>query len=467
MQNIETETRRVLMEEGIAGCGQRLVAACSGGRDSICLLHVLEKLRQELQFELCAVYVHHGLRPEADQEAAWLMGLADQWGIPCRIRYVNVLERVKHTGESIEEAARNLRYAVLREEADGGYIVTAHHLEDQAETVLLHLIRGCGLKGLGGMERRQNQILRPFLGIRRERIDEYIQENHLKYMEDASNADDAYTRNWIRVRLLPLLREKNPAISRTLGEMADLLREEEVYMEEEAEKHYSEVCPEGELRISAWKTLPEALRRRLLRLWLERSGGLRDIQSVHIQMLTELCGKQTGSRMMLPGGRVFYKSYDRLCQENTVQPSQAETLLYIDGTWHETPWGEFRAQYSKNPGEKTGKIPDYPYTKWVSCDTITEPLCIRTRRTGDYIGAGGGRKSLKKYMIDQKIPQEQRGKMVLAAVGSHIVWIVTERMSDGCRLKQGEKKAVRLDYRPAGQEKEEVRTCRNQEEIIQ
>ena len=310
--------------------GQRAAVALSGGRDSVCLLHMVRGLAHQLSIELMAVHVHHGLRAEADEDEAFCRCPCQKWGIELIVERVNVPQRVQETGETVEEAARMLRYQVFEELVKSGQtdrILLAHHQQDQAETVLLHLLRGSGLTGLCGMKAQRLPYVRPMLEVLKAKIDGYIQEYHLPFVEDASNQDTVYRRNHIRHRLLPLLeQEYNPEIVTALSRMAELLQEEEAFLEEQM----PQVPMEGQLSVSWLLQYPVNLQRRILRKWLRQNGLKTDVQQVHLQQLMELAQGATGRRISLPKGLTVQKSYDILVIRRSGLERDMKQLLQED-----------------------------------------------------------------------------------------------------------------------------------------
>ena len=471
---MERQVERFLQRFQAVSSDCSLIAACSGGRDSVCLLHILSILQVRLGYKLKAVYVHHGLRQEADEEAGWLKALCEEKQIGFAVRYADVAGRAARERESVEEAARHLRYQLLEEEAEKEerqgqtvWILTAHHGKDQAETVLLHLLRGCGLKGLVGMEERRGRILRPFLSMDREEIDRYVQENHLEYREDTSNQDIRYTRNWIRCRLLPVLKEQNPSVNRNLCEMASLLRLDEEYLESQANQLLPDVLRGDSLQLDVLKKQPEAIRYRIFRMYLEEWGGLRNVSLDHIRLLDGLMSSQSGAQAQLPGGRIFRREFDRIrpVREQAFSSGEAELNMTGERVQCRGIKGSFSAQRTENPYRNFKKIPNLRYTKWVDCDTITGRLLIRTRRPGDYLTAGGGRQRLKKFMINQKIALDERDRIPLVADGAHILWIVGYRLSDLCRVGPDSERIVQINYYDEENPQEEVKSCRNQKKM--
>ena len=415
--------KQMLQKHKMVQPGQSLTVALSGGIDSVCLLHVLCQLQPEMQYKLQAVHVHHGLRAEADEDESFCRQLCNRWQIPLTVCRVDVPQRVEQSGESIEEAARNLRYGAFQT-LQTDRIALAHHQQDQAETLLLHLLRGSGLTGLCAMRPVRLPYVRPFLEISRGQIEAYAAQQKLPHAEDASNQDTAFRRNRIRHELLPLLaREYQPEIVKILAQTAGRLQEEEDYLEARPP------CAEGpELSIQWLQGYPVNLQKRILRGWLADQGYDRDIAQVHVDQLLDLVQGQSGRRISLPKGLTVAKSYDILhicssaaCLQEKMQfPSFEMELLSL---------AEAMKQWNSHE-----QIPALPEEKWLDADALTQMPVWRTRRSGDYIMAAGGRKKLKEFMIDAKIPREQRERIPLLADGSHILWIYGYRISDGARL---------------------------------
>ena len=429
--------------------GQRAAVALSGGRDSVCLLHMVRGLAHQLSIELMAVHVHHGLRAEADEDEAFCRRLCQKWGIELVVERVNVPQRVQETGETVEEAARMLRYQVFEELVKSGQtdrILLAHHQQDQAETVLLHLLRGSGLTGLCGMKAQRLPYVRPMLEVSKARIDGYIQEYHLPFVEDASNQDTAYRRNHIRHRLLPLLeQEYNPEIVTALSRMAELLQEEEAFLEEQV----PQVPKEGQLSVSWLLQYPVNLQRRILRKWLKQNGLKTDVQQVHLQQLMELAQGATGRRISLPKGLTVQKSYDILVIRRSGLESDMKQLLQEHGSAmpQEFPSFEMERMSAAAVCSQWGcpeQIPALPEEKWLSADGLLDMPVWRTRKPGDYITLGSGRKKLKEFMIDEKIPREVRETVPLLADGSHVLWVYGYRISETVKITENTQQVLHV-----------------------
>ena len=443
VENVEKQLRKMLQP------GQRAAVALSGGRDSVCLLHLMQGLAHKLSTELLAVHVHHGLRVEADEDEAFCRNLCQSYGIELVTVRVKVPERVRQTGETVEEAARTLRYEVFEQLVQSGKadrIVLAHHQQDQAETVLLHLLRGSGLTGLCGMKAQRLPYLRPLLEVPKAEIDAYIQKHELPFVEDATNMDTAYRRNHLRHRLLPLLeQEYNPEIVSALCKMAALLQEEEAYLENQTPH-----VPAGqEISVSWLEQYPLNLQRRILRKWLRQNGLAADVQQVHLLQLMDLAKGATGRRISLPKGLTVQKSYDILIIHRSAEKSILESTLekHEPSVSQKDPVFEMEFLPMAAARRQWGgheQVPAWPEEKWLSGDALLNPPEWRNRRPGDYIMLAGGRKKIKDFMIDEKIPREIRDQIPLLVDGSHVLWMYGYRISEAVKITENTQRVLHV-----------------------
>ena len=426
--------------------GDRIIAAVSGGADSVCLLLILEHLGKEIPFSLRAVHVHHGLRgEEADRDAEFTRRLCEDMGIPIKILYGNVRELAAKEGYSQEEAGRLLRYQLLEQEAElweqedtgkngGGEtapvkIAAAHHGDDNTETILYHLFRGTGLLGLGGIRPVRGRIVRPLLCVGREDILAYLKERGQTFCLDSTNESDMYTRNRIRNEILPLIcREVNARAGEHVRQAGERIRQADDFIRAMARKWL-----EQRLDTEEWDKdracripddlleEPEILQTYVLQCALGKfAGSGKDVTARHIENLRDLLMGPVGRRGSLPGGIRAEREYRFL--RLTRFPENA-------GAGEEKKAPE--AVFTVFPREKNCEFPKNQYTKWFDYDKIKHILSVRTRRTGDYITlAGGGKKSVKAYMIDEKIPASQRDSVFLLADENHILWIIGYRISE-------------------------------------
>lgn len=432
--------------------GDGVIVALSGGADSVCLLVVLNELKKILGIRLMAVHIHHGLRgKEADRDSYYAKELSDSLGIPFACVQVDAAACAKSQKISVEEAGRRLRYEILeqkRQEFGGEKIAVAHHGDDQAETILYHLFRGSGLKGLGGIRPVRDRIIRPLLCADREEILAYLKEKGIPYCEDSTNQSLDYTRNRLRHQILPEVKEQinSRAVENILhaGEMA---AKADVYFEKQADafikEHGSWQEDENGKRLAcrvkeqALLEEEEILRSYVIRRMIEGiQDSMKDITLVHVESAAALLLGPCGKRVDLPYALTAEKSSGELWIKKKQNGSLVEN--------RERP-GLPEPKYTVFLYKKGQEIPKNGYTKWFDYDKIKCTLSIRYRQTGDYITlAGGKRKTVKAFMIDEKIPRQERDRIPLVAEGSHILWIAGYRISEYYKITNDTKTVLQI-----------------------
>ncbi len=414
----------------------RIIVGVSGGMDSIALLHLLYSWKdaEERAWTLTTVHIHHGLRgAEADLDQRFVEEFCASLGIPCIVRRFDVKAEAKRRGLGEEETGRLLRYEVFQEIAgEEGRIAVAHHQNDQAETLLMRLCRGTGLTGLAGMAPVRENICRPLLFCSREEIERYCRENHLQWREDRTNQQDIYTRNKLRLRILPLLEEINPKAAAHIAETAQLLAEEEDFLAQQAAEAYEKAVlpsPTGKVRLDrvALKTLHPALRRRVLRKAMAEFLPA-DASQAQIQALEDLLKKTTGKRRDLLGGVCAENCYETLVLSFQKEEKQ-KGFCYALPSEGEVYIEETDLKLTLWRSEKKEEIALDGCTNVFDYDKISENLFCRTRREGDFIRLSGGRKKIKELFIDEKIPRGEREKIPLITMGQEVLWISTLRVS--------------------------------------
>ena len=448
------KVRDYMREHEMTAPGDAVIVALSGGADSVCLLMVLKQLATP-EFLLRAVHVHHGIRgAEADRDEAFAQKLCESLSVPLCVAYCHVPAYAAEHGLSEEEAGRILRYQVLEKEAGKWEqelpagsrvkIALAHHRDDNAETILHHLLRGSGLTGLAGIRPVQGRRIRPLLCVGREEIRAYLEAGHISWCEDSTNQSPDYTRNRIRSQVLPLLKTAvNEQAEEHILQAGQIIGQADAYLRQQAEEIWQEaVCGREEdlaaIPLTAFARQPEILKTYLIRHMLDQlHPGWKDIGSRHFTAIAELAGKPVGSRLDLPGGLMARTGYETLeIVRKTEREVSVKTESGADGEIHgrQTVPELHMTVFSR---QKDQEIPKNQYTKWFDYDKIKGTLSVRTRRTGDYlILPSGGSKTIARYMIDEKIPKEKREQILLLAEGSHVLWVVGFRISEYYKIEE-------------------------------
>lgn len=424
-----------------------VIAGISGGADSVCLLFMLLKLQKELGFSLMAVHVNHGIRgAEAERDEAYVKRLCRQWNVRLKVYRENVPAYAKEHGMTEEEAGRDIRrtcFCKVLKEWGGTKIALAHHENDNVETLLWNLCRGTGIRGLGGIAPVNDVWIRPLLCVKRREIESYLKKRGISYCTDTTNADRRYMRNRIRMDVIPYLEDcVNTESVSHMGKTMERMYELEQYILEEVGQ-YKESCTGWKnggriIRQTEYTKIPKALRDNVLHeILCETAGRRKDIEEVHVQMLRDLFTKQVGKRIDLPYGVTAIRTYEGVrFEKNIPEASYAgdENELF-----------SIRV-FDREPGNVT--FPEKIYTKWFDYDIIKNTVKIRHRIAGDsiVINRYGGRKKLKQYFTDQKVPQEDRDKIWIAADGDEVLWIVGYRQSQKYQITEKTTKILEIQY---------------------
>ena len=501
----EQKIRNMMKRCRMVSPGQRILAAVSGGADSVCLLAVLHALAPELSFSLEAVHVEHGIRGEESlQDCAYVKRLCGKLGVRLTVRHIHVPELARQSGRTEEEEARIQRYRIFEETAEqcgAQRVAVAHHLGDQAETVLWNLIRGSGLRGLRGIlpvrPLRDGQaasplVVRPLLETSREEIEQYLEACGLSYRTDRTNLDKTVTRNKIRHDILPDLIKLNAQAPRHIAQAAEEAAEAEAYLERVTARA-AEGCihcqADGQpvLLLARWQKEEPFIRRRLLRECIRRASGngsLKDIGAVHVEALMGLACGEGEKSVRLPGGLTAVRLYGQIRFLSGAEALSGAVLpaagaLYAQDArpgerWVEVPFsGRQMVHYGGYcfslecgcAGESGICIPKKRFTKWIAYATIaqkeSQKLCFRTRRPGDVlvVRQDGSRKKLSDYLIDEKIPSSLRDRVVLLAIGSEVLWVAGMRISEKARVTPGSAYVKVSCSTLEGQEVEDEREC--------
>ena len=354
---------------------------------------------------------------------------------------------------SVEEAGRHLRYQIFEKERldfSGTKIAVAHHRDDQAETILYNLFRGTGLKGLGGMRPLRDRIVRPLLCVGREEILAYLEEKRISYCEDSTNAQTDYVRNRIRRRILPEIREE---VNRRAGEnilhAGEMAAQADAYLEKQAEK-ILKARGVGEMEASGLRPAcgidaavllaeDNIIRNYVIRRMIRSvNESMKDITMTHVESAAALLFGSDRRQVDLPCGLIAVRTNGELWikrkeQEEPVDKERDFLLPELD--------------FKTFPYKKGQEIPKNGYTKWFDYDKIKCALSVRYRKTGDYMTlAGGGRKTIKSFMIDEKIPKDEREKIPLVAEGSHVLWVIGYRISEYYKITDDTHTVIQIQF---------------------
>ncbi len=437
---MKTEVLARCRRERLFSAGDRVIAAVSGGADSMAMLWCLHSLQEELGITLCAAHFNHGLRgTEADEDEAFVRAFCAAHGIECFAGRADVAAFAKESGMTQEEAAREKRYEFLLS-LPCDRIATAHNADDNAETVLLHLLRGSGLRGLCGIPPKRGRIVRPMLSVTREEILLFLREEGVAWREDRTNEEDDCLRNRLRHHVMPLLYSEAPDLLKKLLRSCELLRGEDELLDKLAGKLLE---PDGDgYRIAPLLTADDALQKRALRLILRESLPQNAAQS-HIAALQSLLRSNDPSAQLdLPNGLTARRRYDTLAiTEGGKIPSFPETALNVPGVTH-IP--ELRLRVVCTVEEKFQKQGNTAFQFAVKYDMIaTDALKLRPRRTGDRMQMDGGyTKTLKKLLIERRIPRDKRESLPVLTGGERVLAVLGLGVSADCRAENNRRALV-------------------------
>ena len=433
--------------------GDLIVAGVSGGADSVCMLMQLVEYKNEVDFELKVVHINHLIRDDASLDANFVKELCDRYNIEFLLFEEDVEKQAKELGLSTEEAGRRIRYQRFNEVManKAGKIAVAHNRNDVAETTLFNIFRGTGIEGLASLLPVNGNIIRPLIGVSRKDIEEYLLNNNQSYRTDSTNATNDYARNKIRNVILPYA--ENEIVTgatnhvSSLSEKMILVRS---YIEKEVNRIYDDIVIENkdiEVPIGRMKEQDELIQQELVLKILDKlTIGRKDIGQVHVEAVLSLLDKQGEKKIDLPYNMEAIKQYDKLIVREKSKGS-LESLVHdiSENSDIELP-NEMHIKTKVFLYEPGMLIPQNTYTKWFDYDKITECLKLRTRMPGDYLTVNDKlqKKSLKDYMIDIKIPKDEREKQLIIADSNHVVWVVGYRISEQYKVSDSTKKIIEI-----------------------
>ncbi len=436
--------------------GERVLVGVSGGIDSVVLLHLLHALRHKLDIELHIAHLNHQFRgDEAKRDADFVRRLAQQLKIPCTIESSNVPAVIRQQKLSPQDAARQVRYRffdTVAERTHSHKIATAHHADDQAETVLIGLIRGVGLHGLGGIQPVLNEnIIRPLLTTSRADIKAFAQAENIDFVVDSSNSSRKYLRNAVRLDVLPLLQEQfSPAIVTRLTRYAQIFQEDAFFIDKIAVRLYRKICQESpggiQLDLELFSQQDVTIQRAVLYKAFEALTGVRhELHTGHVRSVIRLFTCQTtGKQLSLPRKTMASRSYNigylqKRTNRSPLKEAVSPVVLAVPGRTEfdailiETEIltekaDEFRMRQSRDTQDVIEQGVDY--------DRLAGPLLVRFRLPGDRFHPLGmsGKKRVKKFFIDRKVPRNKRHIIPFFVDTQGIVWIVGYEIDERVKL---------------------------------
>ncbi len=477
-----------------------IVVGVSGGPDSFCLLHLLTRLAAQFDLTLTVAHLNHQLRAEAAGDAKFVKEITTEWDLPFVAESQDVAQVAAQRKQSIEEAARQVRYAFLWRAAQAvraNKIAVGHNAGDQVETILMHFLRGSGLLGLRGMRpvtsiaglRLHSDdvpeptdaapfLIRPLLETSRSEIEGYCQRHHLSPRFDHTNKDTTFFRNRLRHELIPMLETFNPNVRQVLQRTAKVVTADVAFLQQQVDQTWAEIVKQIqpgtgpitriELDLTAWRALPLALKRATLRRAVETlRRNLRNISFEHIDTAVDIAHSgQTGARATLPQDLLLTVSYDRLiltdAHTGTVG-KDAPRLLSADPLainlpgitpLPDSPWQLIIEQLPTNAAITPKQAQQAgPWEAYLDAGVVGTHPILRTRRPGDVfcpLGLEGRHKKINEFMIDQKIPADQRDHIPLLVSGDQILWVCGYRPDERARLQDQTRQILHLQFQKRG-----------------
>ena len=445
--------------------GDIIVAGVSGGADSVCLFSILKEYCTKKGAALVVVHMNHGIRKEASEDASFVEELCKVSGVEYHLFCEDIPVYARERGIGTEEAGRMARYEAFEKiRASFGVrakIAVAHNRNDQAETMLFHLFRGSGVAGLSGIMPVRGHIIRPLLCVERKEIENYLTQKGIKWCIDSTNEENTYTRNKLRNVVFPyvekeICEQSIHHVARAAEEMAQVRS----FLEEftmEAEKTVLKK-ESGKVSICQKEFLKqhEVIRKQLLLQALSYLVPSRkDFTALHVRDILSLCEKHSGKQIQLPYGLCAVREFDNII----IRKKELETggqvtmpvtvpgqVVCVDGT---------TVEFSLLPADKYRDIPQKTYTKWFDYGKIEHCLMLRNRRSGDYltITEGGGRKKIKEYFIEEKVPHLERENKLLLADDKHILWVIGMRISEAYKVTDETKTILQVKIKHTEEER--------------
>lgn len=436
--------------------GDRVLLGVSGGPDSVALLHLLDGRKAQYDIQLFVVHVNHLLRPEAEEEAQYVQQICRDKNIPFRLFTVDVAALADEQGMSLEQAGHEARFACFREAAEAWNITKlalGHHGDDRAESVLLHLVQGCGLEGLTAMPPRDGWLIRPLAQVYKQDLVQYCAEHGLRYFTDSTNLEPGCLRNQIRLEALPQLKQYNPQIGDALLRLQDTCAADADYLEQCTAALWQEYGHVENNRVifpaEPFRNQHTALQRRVLRhLYRELTGSAVNLTFRQVEQMRRVALQTQGSQQIsLHGDVIFIRQYDQLCvMRKQAAPEACSYVwdfkqMFAQRAYAYIFTAEMMDAVMQMEEERSGMN---LFHVAVDADKLEHMLLIRSRQPGDRLAMSQGHKKLKNFFIEKKIPADERDRIPLILSGNEIIWIPGYYVADCVKITGETKRICRL-----------------------
>lgn len=448
--------KSTILKHSMLSGGETVLIGLSGGPDSVCLLHVLHKLRGELKLMLHAIYIDHGLRPdETPAEIEFCKKICDELAVPFSVRAIDVKTYAKDHGLSKQDAARDLRYRIFEEtafEIKADKIALGHNADDQTETFLMRAMRGAGPKGLSGIPPVRGKIIRPLIETGRNEIEEFLEGKKTAYIIDSSNLKEDYLRNWMRLTFMPEIKKANPDITETLSRTMEILREEERYFDIIVTKTLMKLISRKtdtriELFLTPMESMEKVILRRVLRRAIDETRGLRSIGYIHIEQIIDMIRNgRHGDRLYLPKGLRVIKNYAILVMTSETPHRISAYTLNVPG---EVVILETKTVIRTSIEESAEDYGDGKSVVVLDGDRTGLSLIVRARSNGDffYPMGFGKKKKLQDFFVDVKVPRDERDSVPIVVLKNNIVWIAGYRADERFKVSDKTKRFLRFEIK--------------------
>lgn len=458
---IKNIIKQTIKRENLIDKNDKIIVALSGGPDSVALLHALNSLKDELQIKLYAAHLNHQIRGiEAQKDALYAMKICEELGIMCFVSSKDAIKYSKENKMSLEEGARKLRYNMffeLKEKLNANKIAIAHNKDDQSETFLMRVIRGTGLDGLKGIRyKRGESIIRPLLDVDRKNIEKYCDEFKLNPRIDKTNLENIYTRNKIRLDLIPYIEENfNSNLKTNISRLCNMLYEDSNYINKNSKEYFDKIKIEDDIKIKFKiddiKSLDYSIKSRVIRLALQKFiQNLKGVEYIHIENIIKLLDGKRGSLIDIKKGVKAFLIDDEIIFSKEYIKKEIKKLneynLPKSGFIKIKELNSILEIKTFKKGEE--ELKSDQYTKYFDLDKISSRLVLRPRKNGDRIKMlNSGTKKIKDLFIDMKIEKEKRELVPIISDEKGILWVVGYKMSDDYKIEDSTKNILKLFFK--------------------